>query len=273
MFGSSGNEAAYKIAASRVSTSGRTRVSPTLDPQENTAILFCLGQSNIGNWASGSYTVTQSKNHNVNVEDGCVYACQEPVLNAQRAQLAFSGVDRTSCVVSRLGDKLIVGDDFDRVITFNVAFGGTRWEDWAATGTFDMKTRLTRGLRRALNMGYTPTYFLIELGESDAAAAATKVNVKTAAALVFAQIRSFGFTAPILLAKSTHWTGTVTEGSPAQIAVREAIDELIDHPNGIWAGPDTDTLNDTFREDGVHWNATGSDAAADLWITELAAIS
>ena len=57
--------------------------------------------------------------------------------------------------------------------------------------------------------------------------------------------------------------------------IRAKVDALIDNPNGIYAGPDTDTLTRVTSQrqslDNTHFNSAGADEAANRWKTSLAA--
>lgn len=243
----------------------------TLNPAEDTAIFLVFGQSNAANWADDNYVSTQAKNQNFDNYSGCLFEHQGPVYNAQQPDSFTTLLDRRGTPMIRLGDKLIVASDFDRTIFYNVAFGGTLWSNWGnPLGSGFNFTRLNRRLTQFSCPG--PTHVLVALGESDAAAGTSKASIKADALTAFGMIWGFWPGIPILLAKTTHWTGMVVEGGANQLAVRAAMDELVSENADVYAGPDTDTLNDTFRADGVHWNATGTDAAANLWVTAIASL-
>lgn len=73
------------------------------------------------------------------------------------------------------------------------------------------------------------------------------------------RVRGEGCIAPSLLAKSTFAPG-VGISSP----IRAAIDGAV-NGSDIFAGPDCDGLDTSYRYDNQHWNASGNAAAATLW--------
>ena len=72
-------------------------------------------------------------------------------------------------------------------------------------------------------------------------------------------MRAEGITAPVFIALAAHWPGYTND---AQVRAGQA--GAVDHSLGIYQGPDTDTLDDTYRTGGVHFTADGSQAMADL---------
>jgi lysophospholipase L1-like esterase len=112
----------------------------------------------------------------------------------------------------------------------------------------------------------TPDYVLWQQGESDAhtdpAAYARSVRG------VIALLRERGVRAPVLVARATR----DESGQPAP-QLREAQRALVDPSAGIFAGPDTDTLGDSLRRDGLHFSAEGIEALSALWLRALDAVA
>jgi hypothetical protein len=50
-------------------------------------------------------------------------------------------------------------------------------------------------------------------------------------------------------------------------AVQAAQLAAVNHPAGIWAGPNADSLSTANRKDGTHFNDTDADLYAGLWRT------
>ena len=51
--------------------------------------------------------------------------------------------------------------------------------------------------------------------------------------------------------------------------IREAQRELVDFTQNIFPGPDTDTLDQTYRRDNTHFNDLGLDRFAELWLEKI----
>ena len=49
----------------------------------------------------------------------------------------------------------------------------------------------------------------------------------------------------------------------------EAQRELVDFTQNIFPGPDTDTLDQTYRRDNTHFNDLGLDRFAELWLEKI----
>lgn len=72
-------------------------------------------------------------------------------------------------------------------------------------------------------------------------------------------MRALGITAPIYVClTSRDGQGVINP------AIRQAQASVWNSRGGVFAGPDTDSLGDAFRSDGVHFNARGLEAFAVL---------
>lgn len=262
------------------SITGRTQVDGALDPLERTKIILSMGQSLDADWGSDVYSPGSSRNHSFNIADGGMYLSQAPNLNVNGYGVAGAGLGCAWPV--RLADLMIAAGNCDRVILVMVAIGGTTIGDWtqiyldSLQGVrYDCKNRLTVACQRLLSRGLTPDYVTCGLGPSDAMLGTSAANFKTALQAMCAYVRSFfpDDPPPVVVAQSTHWTGTVVDGSTNALNIRAAQSQSVNHGLGIWAGPDTDALDDSYRADGVHWNGTGSAVVAGLWKTAINSVS
>lgn len=245
----------------------RTQVDGSIQSGESTGVILTLGQSNGANAVVGPYTPSQLRNNNFNIADGGVYVSQGLLLgcNGVIAGTNFSNV------FARVADKMILAGIYTRVILVPLSIGGTTVADWAGTGIYDCKNRVTVACERLVAAGLSPDLILWHQGEADAGAGTSESDYQAALLSVIANIRSFGFDAKFLVSLVTHWTGTVTPGGVYATAIRSAQGSIVNHSTGIWAGPDTDTIPDSSRADGVHWNATGADQVSSLWLVQIGA--
>lgn len=233
---------------------GRTVRSSRLNPSESTAILVALGQSLIASSENANYTPTNgAKVDNLSVFDGGIYAAQDPLLGA--------GVyNAGGCWLSRLADKLITSGAYDRVILVPIGRGSSTVQDWGPSG-FMFKSLLAAH-RRLAALGLVATCNMWMQGQANAGI--SQGDYQAALASVISGIRAHGFTSAWLLGKDTNVSGATDPN------IRSAIDALV-NGSDILAGADTDGLSGANRYDGVHFSASGANAAAELWRASIAA--
>lgn len=232
-------------------TTGRTEVSPLLVGGENTAIILTIGQSTSANICNSAYTPSNAKVHNLNIHNGAMYRAVDPLLGPDGLNGNWA---------SELGDKLITAGTYDRVILVPIALSGANANEW---GSGACNHRIVCAIKRLSAFGMTPTFVLYQQGESEQIDGISKVTYKTGVTATIATLRGLGVSAPIFIAKATMVAGVVS----ATIQAGQA--ELVDNPNGVYAGADADSLDGTNRFDGTHWNATGRAALATLWQSVL----
>lgn len=244
-------------------TNGRVRVSAKLDPGEETAVMILVGQSLAGNWNDAAYTPTNTKVENFNIFDGGVYRCSGGPLLGCDGGMKSNGTPLSN-IFPRVGDKLIDAEHFDRVIFAPMALGGSAINVWlgpAAERILVMKRRLDAA-------GLAATHILFSGGETDAALGTSQATCEANLLSVLAAFRTVGIDAPMWVARETWASGSQPAGAAAVRAAQAAVVDNVD----IFAGPDLDTLNNTNRDDTeTHFNATGADAAAGLWLAALTA--
>jgi lysophospholipase L1-like esterase len=224
---------------------------------ERTCVFLVAGESMVANTGPTPYVPTNiAKLDNVNVFDGGTYRLADPLLGA-------SGLTGGSWV-SRFGDQLIDQDICDRAIFITIGVNSTKAEDWS-TGRW--KDFLAVAYRRLDALGLPITAVLWQLGANDGLAGTSTAAMTSALQDIIARFRSeTGSTAPWIMALST-WYGFI---GPIPM-IRAGI---IGATNGvdILIGPDTDTLDNSKRSDGVHFNDVGMAEAAILWAASFGAI-
>jgi hypothetical protein len=228
---------------------GRTLSNPTVDAQ--TAVIVIVGQSNAGNFGTGpAYVPTHAASiFNLSLHNGGIYTAAEPLLGNDSQGFGF-GI--------RLADKLITAGLYTKVILCPMAVGGTSVTQWA---TGPCNHRITAMGSRLAMRGLTPTFVLWHQGESDGG---TSQGVYSAMlAKVISDFRAVGVAAPFFVAQVTY-PNVNTGVRAAQAAAANGVD--------VFLGPDTDVLTTGTGHravDGVHFNATGHDAHAQLWFDKI----
>lgn len=223
-------------------------------PAPNTAVIVVLGQSNAANRGQGRYTA-HGPVYNFNIFDAKCYRAKDPMLGATGNEGSPWG---------RLGDKLISQGIFQNVLFVPIAVGGTSVTDWAPGGPIHQ--RLIYTLQRLSAASLMPTHILWHQGESDAAGNSTLAYYKLKFMEIVKAIRDTKINAPIYLAVATH-CGTTPE--LFYHGVRQAQKELVDLPNGILPGPDTDTIGTEDRIDDCHMSSSGLQKHAELWFNAI----
>jgi len=254
-------------------TTGRTVVSPTLIA-ERTAIFICEGQSLAGDHCQGLYQPVSTKVQCVNVMgDKLLYQHVEPMFGPTFTINGYQGWSNGyGSMWGKVGDLLISGGIYDRVIFCNVAYGGQTAQDFSPSGI--LGHRLPLAFNALNSLGYKPsqvTAILTHLGESDG------INGTTAAAYIsyrnqsMSVARNYGFTGAWFLARST-WAYDI-----ASPVIQGAIGDLIT-TYGFKTGADSDSyVGATYRYQEssgpgsmrVHPNAAGRDLIAVDWVSKI----
>jgi lysophospholipase L1-like esterase len=107
------------------------------------------------------------------------------------------------------------------------------------------------------NNGLAPTHVVWMQGESDTSSRTTQASYTASLQTVIDNIRGSGITAPILVNVESWLNGaTYAPVRNAQMSVAGS--------NGVIQGADVDSLNNSYRYDGTHLNATGATAVANM---------
>lgn len=241
------------VYPSYTSTAGRTSV-PVGTPDANTGVFIVAGQSLAGNH-NGSVTNPASTAVQNLHPSGVIYQMKGEMLGASGSG---AGV-----FIPYLGDLLISNAVFDRVIFITPAVGGTIAKNWSPEG--QMNHRLLASIRRARSLGLPISGILWAQGESDNQLGTSQAEYEARLRAVIASSRGIGYSGPWFIAKQSMIYGAV---SATIVAAQTAV---VDNPNGIYAGPNIDSLTGGNRIDTTHLTDTGNANAAGLWSTILAA--
>jgi Carbohydrate esterase, sialic acid-specific acetylesterase len=215
------------------------------------AVIVIIGQSNAANHGTGKY-VARHQVDNFNLYDGKCYHAQDPLLGASGDGGNFA---------SRLGDKLIDADLFDRVILAPIAMGGTMVEQWAEEGMFNR--RIPAVVRRLHDAGLSADFILWQQGEGNQGVG--DIGGRQYRKNLLEVIRTFrrcGAAAPFFVSLTT------TCGGPHPNAenIRAGQKSVVNPTAAIYQGADTDTIGLEHRWDTCHFNEVGLDMVASLWL-------
>ena len=240
---------------------GREEVSCAAYSDERTAVLMTFGQSNSANAGQDRY-VPITDVANFNIHDGKCYRAEDPLLGPDAEGGSVWGV---------LGDKLIMGGHYDRVLVVPFGIGGSSIGQWQEDGPFHES--LENALNAIEKAEITPTHVLWHQGEADAVSATPEDQYFSMFEQLVAKIRSGGVEAPIYPAVATHCQIPVFDRGPEALQgiepVRRAQQRLIEI-DGVFAGPDTDEIQGPHvRHDNCHFNAKGMQAHAGAWLEAI----
>lgn len=228
-----------------------------------TLSLIITGQSLSTNCVNGTYTATNTgKNLNFSITNGGLYQSKDPLLGCTGYHPNLpSNPWPTGHWGIRLADKLINAGVCNNVILIPIGVGGSNILDWQVGGGNNARYAVTNA--RLNTAGITPSCIMFEQGESNFGT--SQAVYAAALTSMIGTIRGIWPTLPLFIALST-WINGMTDAN-----VRAAQAAAVNHGNAIWAGPDGDSLGNTYRQsDQTHWNnTTGSDAIAGLWQTAL----
>jgi lysophospholipase L1-like esterase len=229
----------------------RREVPLTRLASQRVMVALAFGQSNAANFGENP---RQAGAGVLNFHQGKLYAAHDPLLGA--------GGDGGS-VWPRLGDQLIAAKYYDTVVFLTLGVGGAALARWTVNG--DLHLRLVEAIRDVQNHGLPITHVLWHQGEKDAMLHTSKQAYKQMFMDMVSSLRQHGVMAPIYVSVATR-----CQKVRAQEEIRQAQQELVDIDNGIYAGPDTDTLDWYYRYDGCHFSDEGLERCAELWLEKLA---
>jgi len=241
-----------------VADTSRPEVScaPFTSPNRRHAVLLTFGQSNSANFGDTRYTAGD-RVVNFNPHNGRCYRTEDPLLGAD---------GDGGSVWGRLGDRLVASGAFDRVLVVPFGIGGTSLREWTTGGRLHPRVEYTiRQLQRA---HIAPTHVLWHQGENDARDRTSAADYSAMFSALVDALRDYGVDAPVFPAVATIC------GNLGSEEIREAQRALPRQLEGVYPGPDTDSLSDMRdRYDLCHFSERGLERHARLWETALRAYS
>jgi hypothetical protein len=235
-----------------------------------TLVLPVGGQSNVTNVTPALYVPTNRLNViNFNICDGGFYRAKsggaiDPLLGCTgNVSFGLSVPWPNGNWIGILADNLVTAGIATNVVIVPFGVGGSFIADWASGGSNNPRVGVMAA--RLARAGLTPSAILWGQGESDLMAT-SQANYTTRLQSLIATFRTYwpSTSIPIFVAKESYISGlTDSNITNAQAAV-------VDHPLGIYAGPDGDARTATYRAaDNTHWNTLGASTWASDWQTVL----
>lgn len=200
-------------------------------------------------------------------------------------------------IEGRLGDALIATGIYNAVRLFNVSVGGSTLKAWlstAASTDYNSGTplaedhftytanklyeRIQYAVNQALTQSVTFTHVFYQGGETDNyPAATTYANYLS----YFAQLRSdltnlgIGTTlAPIpKLISKTSYTLDGSSNVTTNSTVTSAQQYIVENYTDVWPGPNTDYYGNSYRWNGINYNASGFNYIARDWANAVSAVA
>jgi len=215
-------------------------------------VALVFGQSNAANFGETRRMAGPSV---YSLYKGWLYRARDPLRGAD---------GNGGSVWTRLGDLLIAEKLYDRVIFVPVAIGGTEISRWAPDG--DLHPLILRAIEDVKKRKLTFSYLLWHQGESDAVLHTSKLDYMKRFRAMLASIRQHGVAAPVFVAVASRC------GQYAiNLEIEQAQRELVNPMAGVYAGPDTDVLDESYRYDSCHFSDAGLLKHAELWFQKLKA--
>lgn len=212
-------------------------------------VALVMGQSNAGNFGQSRKLAGPNA---LTLFNGKLRRAADPI----------PGADGTGgSVWTRLGDKIIAAGLYDKVIFIPVAVGGTEIAQW--TPDMPLFKRVIAAIDGANNARLVITHVFWHQGESDAYLKTSWADYQLRFRNIVKGLREAGVAAPVFISSAS-----VCPPYPSNDVIRGAQQNLVNHDAGIWAGPDTDVLVDTFRF-GCHFSTSGLDMTATLWLDAI----
>jgi hypothetical protein len=235
-------------------TTGRTKRSLAINSSDSTLVLLNAGQSNAMNVVPSPVTLTNaSVIDNFNVYDGGLYDSNGLMLGTD--------IGGQSTIVQRVADLLVTNGRFDRIIVAPLAISGTPIAIWGNGGV--LADRIPLAMRRLASRGIVPgmtgvTFALLWMqGEADNSNGTSQGAYEASFGQIKANAISAGFSGRIFVTTETH-DASITSSAiqAAQAAVRDNVT--------VFDGGNLDSLDDSYRQDTIHFNDAGAAAAATL---------
>ncbi len=248
----------YRASAGRPTVDPRSFSRPFSTVPKDLAVILAAGASNIANEGDPNGRFVPHANvFNFSFLNGRVYVARDPLIGATE--------DRSN-VLTRIGDALVKGEHFKRVLLVPVAHGGTYIHEWSPGGR--MHPRLSRALKQLRRKGIVVTHFLWQQGEAEADqsqpdAAAWLGHFNAIANVVRAEAPE----CDIYVARCT-----ICRNAPNPV-IRAAQEQALDLQKRIFPGPDLDVIGLDDRWDCCHFSVRGLERATEVWLRALEARS
>ncbi len=236
----------------------------------STLVIAAGGQSNVTNVTPALYVPTNRLNViNFNICDGGFYRAKsgggaiDPLLGCSGdVAYGLSSPWPNGNWPGILADNLVTSAVATNVVIVPFGVGGSFIQDWAAGGSNN--PRIAVMARRLAVAGLSLNAILWGQGESNNGVTSTAVMTANLQSMISTFRSYWSIGVPIFVAQESYING-ITDSlvTAGQVAV-------VDHANGVWAGPNADVRGATYRNtDNTHWNTLGASTWATDWQTAM----
>ncbi|MBF0612968.1 MAG: sialate O-acetylesterase [Magnetococcales bacterium] len=234
-----------RLAALYQDVSDRTEVSCASLLGAKTAVILTMGQSNANNAGETPYQPKGEVFALNTLNNKCYYA-KDPMLGL----VNFKG-----SVWTRFGEKLVEAGVFERVLFISTPIGFGSVKGWFTNWQRD----LSQLVKRLMPLNLTITHVIWHQGENDARSSMTQQEYAQGLEQMVRVVRELGIQAPIFISVTSICNNAGSD------EVRQAQRQAVHTAMGIFAGPDTDSLNQpAHRYDGCHFSQEGLLGYANL---------
>lgn len=230
-------------------------------------LLIYTGDSLHGSTDGSAYTpVNLISIHNLSLANGALYRGATPAISCTDEGVpAINGFHGF-----RTADKLINTGKADQIVVAPISIGSSSSTDWAPGGALNYRLSRLNARLNAIGLRGLKTYWLHSNGIQDATGVVSQAAVQANLNAFIATIRALpGWsTTPILVSPSSTLGGGALTSSANVAAALAAV--LSPTNANVFAGATTDDMVPaTYRYDGAHMNATGSDLLASREVTQI----
>jgi hypothetical protein len=219
-------------------------------------VLVPMGQSNAANSVHGLYNDLKDERI-LNFFSGSCFIARDPLIGN-------GGIHGS--IWSLLALAILQKSHWSYIMIAPMAVGSSAVARWGNDGDlFPMAKMRIHELSRS---GFRNVAFLWHQGEVDRIdlggnAADYRAHLREVIALTKSEFSK----SPFFVSIATK-CGTESDPDPE---IQRAQLSVINPSEGVYAGPNTDLLNNDFRSDGCHFNAKGAKGEVSLWLDSLGA--
>jgi hypothetical protein len=240
----------------RVEFNQPERTEESFDKLKGKKVMVALvfGQANSANHGEPKQSQMTAPQNVFCLNNGKLTKCVDPLPGA-------SGADGS--VWTRLGGRIIDEGLYDAVVFIPIGEAASEIARWAPGPAGDLHQRILDAALMVRSRGLEITHLLWHQGESDAGRT-SRADYKARFEAMLENLRKNGIDAPIYVSVASRCYFT-----PPDPEIQLAQCELVDPAKGIFPGPNTDNLGNSFRYDDCHFSNAGLEEFARLWIEQL----
>lgn len=215
-------------------------------------VFVMAGQSNMANCGSTTYSPPLDNVSALNVGSGAWVHADDPQPSAGSPCPPYSG-----SVASYFGQQLATYTGYPVGVVLN-GVGGSSAEDWNNLYATYMQPTMQR-----FSSTYPIRSVLWQQGETPNLGATSWYN--SMVSVITKSRATIGYSVDWGIANTASWIGGSLPTSPVYVTERAEQNTLATTYSGCYSGANTDSLDNTYRYDGTHFNGLGQSAHATMW--------